>query len=304
MSNVTINQLPVANSIDGSNDYLPIYTASSAATQGINRNTLLGLASAPVGLTDSQTLTNKILTSPTINGATLSGTLSGTYTIGGTPTFPSSVATLTGSQTLTNKVLTSPTINTPTITNATISADTLSGFTVSNNGTVYGMSVTGGTIGSAALAANAVTSTAIANAAVTPSKLATGASTAFNTAVTATTTSTSWVTTLTNQASAITTTVTVGANGLLLIIIQGALWNSTGGDGAALTYSLSGANTVAASFNQGTLQVTLGTSVVEASAAVLKTGLAPGSTTVTLNFQAITAGTANFTRYGITAIPL
>ena len=137
MTNITINSLPTASTIDATQDILPIYTASSAATQGINRNTLLGLSSAPVGLTDSQTLTNKVLTSPTINGATLSGTLTGTYTIGGTPTFPSSVATLTGSQTLTNKVLTSPTINSPTITNATIST-----------GSIYGISVTTGSISS------------------------------------------------------------------------------------------------------------------------------------------------------------
>jgi hypothetical protein len=145
----TTGGVAVANSIDAANDYLLIYTASAIATQGINRNTLLGLSSAPVGINDSQTLTNKTLTSPTINGATLSGTLSGTYTIGGTPTFPSSVATLTGSQTLTNKILTSPTINAPTITNATISADTVSGFTTSNTGTIYGISVTTGAISSA-----------------------------------------------------------------------------------------------------------------------------------------------------------
>lgn len=165
MANVTIaggsTNLPVANSIDGAADYLPIYTASSTATQAINRNTLLGLASAPVGLTDSQTLTNKILTSPTINGATLSGTLSGTYTLGGTPTFPSSVVTLTGSQTLTNKVLTSPTINSPTITNASITADSVSGFTTSNSGTIYGIAVTTGQITGASTVTNAALATGI-----------------------------------------------------------------------------------------------------------------------------------------------
>jgi hypothetical protein len=171
MSNVTINNLPTANSIDGAADYLPIYTASATATQGINRNTLLGLSSAPVGLTDSQTLTNKTLTSPTINGATLSGTLSGTYTIGGTPTFPASVMTLTGTQTATNKTLTSPTINSPTITNATISADTLSGYTTSNNGTVYGISVTGGQITNAAIANGTIGNTQIASGGLYASKV-------------------------------------------------------------------------------------------------------------------------------------
>ena len=55
-----------------------------------------------VTLTGSETLTNKILTSPVIN----------------TPT--GDVATITGSQTLTNKTLTSPVINTPTGDVATI----------------------------------------------------------------------------------------------------------------------------------------------------------------------------------------
>lgn len=169
MTNITINNLPLASTIDATLDFLPIYTASSLATQRINRNTLLGLSSAPVGLSDSQTLTNKAITSPTISNPTFSGTLSGTYTIGGTPTFPASLVTLNGSQTLTNKVLTSPTINTPTITNATISADTLSGFSASTNGTVYGMSVTSGILASAAIA-NAVNTAAIQSAAVTPVK--------------------------------------------------------------------------------------------------------------------------------------
>lgn len=173
MSNVTINSLPVAGSIDATQDYLPIYTASASATQGINRNTLLGITGSPVGTTDSQTLTNKTLTSPTINGATLSGTLSGTYTIGGTPTFPSSVATLTGTQTLTNKTLTSPTITSPNISNATFSADTVAGYTTSNTGTIYGVSITGGqingggVIGSSALATNAVQGSQLSTSAIT-----------------------------------------------------------------------------------------------------------------------------------------
>lgn len=41
-----------------------------------------------VTLTGAQILTNKTLTSPTIASPTLSGTVLGTYTLGGTPTFP------------------------------------------------------------------------------------------------------------------------------------------------------------------------------------------------------------------------
>ena len=130
--------LGVAASIDPVNDYLAIYQNSSTSTLGINRNTVLGLSSAPVGLTDTQTLTNKTLTSPTIAGPVLSGTVGGTYTLGGTPTFPASVATLTGAQVLTNKTLTSPTINSPSITNATLTTDAVTGYTTSNSGVVYG----------------------------------------------------------------------------------------------------------------------------------------------------------------------
>jgi len=152
----TITSLPVAATIDATADTFPIVTNSLNTTQQINRNIFLNLASQPVGLSDSQTLTNKTLTSPTINGATLSGTLSGTYTIGGTPTFPSSVTQNTVVQTLTNKTLTSPTINSPTITNATISADTLTGYTTSNSGTIYGVSITSGAISGSSLTSSSV----------------------------------------------------------------------------------------------------------------------------------------------------
>lgn len=148
MTNITINSLPTyPGSVDRSADILPIYDNSTAGTVGVSVNNLLNLTSAPVGINDSQTLTNKVLTNPTINAATLSGTLSGTYTLGGTPTFPSSVVTLTGSQTLTNKILTSPTINSPTITNATISADTITGYSVATNVTAGGVTLQNGAVG-------------------------------------------------------------------------------------------------------------------------------------------------------------
>lgn len=144
---LTINALgSYVGSVDGTNDLLAIYQNSSASTVNVSRNTFLNISSQPVGLSDSQTLTNKVLTSPTISSPTLSGTVTGTYTIGGTPTFPASVVTLTGSQTLTNKILTSPTINAPTITNATISTDAITGFTTSNTGTFFGISVATGVI--------------------------------------------------------------------------------------------------------------------------------------------------------------
>ncbi len=172
-SGTVTSPLPVASTIDGVNDYIPIYTNSLTATQAINRNTFLNLASGPVGLTDSQTLTNKTITSPTISSPTFSGTTAGTFTIGGTVTFPSTVVSTTGTQTLTNKTLTSPTINSPTITNATITADTISGYTTANTGSIYGISVAAGvittanSIGSGALQTNAILANNLAANAIT-----------------------------------------------------------------------------------------------------------------------------------------
>ena len=85
---------------------------------------------ALVTLTGSETLTNKTLTAPVLGGTitgtytlagtptiaspVLSGTVTGTYTIGGTPSFPSSIVTLTDAQTLTNKTLSGVAFTTPT----------------------------------------------------------------------------------------------------------------------------------------------------------------------------------------------
>ena len=151
--NSTSSGYPLTATIDPVNDVWLIWTNSVMAVQSINRNVALGLASGPVGLTDVQTLTNKTLTAPTISSPVLSGTATGTYTLGGTPTFPASVATLTGAQVLTNKTLTSPTINSPSITNATLTTDAVTGYTTSNSGVVYGGLTM--TTGNAAFSGNA-----------------------------------------------------------------------------------------------------------------------------------------------------
>lgn len=299
----TTGGVAVASTIDAVNDYLLVYTASATATQGINRNTLLGLASAPVGLTDSQTLTNKILTSPNVSNPVLSGTLSGTYTIGGTPTFPASVMTLTGTQTATNKTFTQPTINQPTITNATISADALTGFTTTNTGTVYGLSVTGGTISGSSLSASSISSTQLANASVTSNKLATGAATAL-VATSQTATSTSYGDLATTGPAV---TVTIGANGLALVCLSASMTNSSaGGDGALTSFAISGATTMAAGTSPYILfyQTWTTSSLGEFGATWLVTGLTPGSTTFTVKYAAFSGGTAGWKDRSISVVPL
>lgn len=91
---------------------LPVASVSGTAT-GVQTGltTAVNTTGGFVTTDGSATLTNKTLTAPV-----LGGTITGTYTIGGTPTFPSSVVTLTGSQTLTNKTITTPAISDATVT--------------------------------------------------------------------------------------------------------------------------------------------------------------------------------------------
>lgn len=132
-------------SIDRTADLIDITDMSGPTSYVATPNFILGFSGGnPVSTTDTQTLTNKTLTAPAVSDPVLSGTITGTYTLGGTPTFPAAVVTLTGSQTLTNKTLTSPTINSPTITNPTLTVDTISEFTSANGVSIDGLLIKDG----------------------------------------------------------------------------------------------------------------------------------------------------------------
>lgn len=169
MSDITIKGLTENTSIDRAADYLEITDASDGDNSyRTNVNSLLDLTSHPVGINDTQTLTNKTITAPAISAPVISDTITGTYTLGGTPTFPSAVVTLTGSQTLTNKVITSPTINTATISNPTLTVDTISEHTAAN-----GVVIDGVTLKDSDITANDITGTG--NVAITGTSTLTGA---------------------------------------------------------------------------------------------------------------------------------
>jgi hypothetical protein len=218
--------LPVASTIDASADYLPIYTNNVTATQAINRNTLLNLASQPVGITDTQTLSNKTLDNTnTVNikdtlltlqssadatkklNFNLSGITTGNTRTLTVPDVSDTLVTLGATQTLTNKTLTSPTITSPIITNATISADTITGFTTSNSGTIYGIGVTTGVL----TTANSIGTGTIVQNGVAASQLATTAITLGFASIT--TASLTNATSTPAQATGLTATVTIPAGG-------------------------------------------------------------------------------------------
>ena len=169
MADFQIPDKDLLTSVDRAADSFLVYDNSASALKRTVVNNALDLTSHPVGINDAQTLTLKTLTAPTISDPVLSGTVTGTYTLGGTPTFPSTVVTTTGVQSLTNKTLTAPTINTATIANPTLTVDTVSEFTAANGVTVDGLNIKDGKLNTA----NSVVATNITDAIITNAKLST-----------------------------------------------------------------------------------------------------------------------------------
>jgi hypothetical protein len=307
------------SSVDATQDSVPFWQANTASAFWINRNTWLNLASQPVGISDSQTLSNKTLDNTSVltikdgnytlqNSSdttkqvkwSLSGITTGTTRTLTLPDRTDTLVTLGGSQTLTSKTLTSPAINGGTIDNATVTVDSVAGHTSASTGTIYGISVTSGTIGAAGLASNAVTTVKLNNAAVTPDKLGTGAQAAFvSTSETTASTTYAFLATTSDQV-----TVTIGANGLALVCFQVTLANNTGGAFSFASVDVSGNNTIAAADN---IAVALNAYTANASGAignaVLLTGLTPGSTTFKLKYR-VTSNTGAFSNRRIAVVPL
>lgn len=185
----TIADYTAAVSIDAANDYLLIEPSGNTVYNKINRNVLLGLASAPLGTTDSQSPTNKTFDNTNVYTTkdanfTLQNSSSTTkqakfslasITAGQTRTLtvPDADLTIVGTattQTLTNKTLTSPTISGGTIDNSTITVDSISGHSVATTVTVANLQIANGVLNSA----NAVTATSIAAGAIQPQALVSG----------------------------------------------------------------------------------------------------------------------------------
>lgn len=175
---ITVDSLPIASTIDPVQDRVLIYTASATDIQGISRNVYLGLSSQPVGLTDSQTLSTKVLdntniltikdTNLTIQDDSdttkqlkfqLSGITTATTRTLTIPDASDTVVGIAATQTLTNKTLTAPIISGGTIDQTAITVDSIAGHTTANTGSIYGLAVTTGTIAAAGIASNAVTYT-------------------------------------------------------------------------------------------------------------------------------------------------
>jgi hypothetical protein len=187
MADKTIGDYTAAVTIDASNDYYLI--EQGGVYKKINRNVGLGLSSAPLGTTDSQSPQNKTFdntNSITIKDGSLtiqnsSSTTkqaifsNASITAGQTRTFTfpdlsGTLVTASGSQTLTNKTITSPTISGGSIDNTTITVDSISGHTSGTIVTIANLQISNGILNSN----NSVVTANITDAAVTPAKLIAG----------------------------------------------------------------------------------------------------------------------------------
>jgi hypothetical protein len=150
-----------------------------------------------------------------------------------------------------------------------------------------------------------VTTPKIDNGAVIPDKLSLGLGSSV-VATSETTTATSYTDLATAGPSV---TVTVGANGILLIIWGAEMANNTANAFAEMSFTLSGANTLAADDTRALrFQAYAGGAIGEYSRVRILTGLNPGSTTVTAKYAVQTggggSGTGTFLNREIFAIPL
>ena len=138
------------------------------------------------------------------------------------------------------------------------------------------------------------------NASVPPSALATGATTA-GVATYQTTNSTSY-TDLATSGPAV--TVTIGANGLALVIISTSLLNTVTSSYSYMSFAVSGASTVAAADTSSLFYQAFGGEAAHRTSYVkLLTGLTAGSTTFTAKYKA-SADVAGFANREISVIPL
>lgn len=140
------NTIADANQVNANYDTL--YTLVNGNLDNDNIAAAAGIvfskldAATVAGVTASQNLTNKTLTGPVF-----SGSITGTYTLAGTPTItaPTITGTIAGSPTIPNPTITGTVSGTPSIPSATLADPTITG-TVAGSATYSSPTITGPTI--------------------------------------------------------------------------------------------------------------------------------------------------------------
>jgi hypothetical protein len=191
MANFQVPDKSSIGAVDGAADKILVYDTSAVALKSATRDVFLNITSQPLGLTDTQSPTNKTLGNTNTvtlkdtlftlqdDGDTtkqakfqLSGITTGTTRTYTLPDASSTLMDLASAQTVSGvKTMTSPVLNTPTITNPTITVDTISEYTSANGVQIDGVKLKDGALATN----NSVVTTNITDSAVTPAKLLSGA---------------------------------------------------------------------------------------------------------------------------------
>lgn len=99
-------------------------------------------------------------------------------------------------------------------------------------------------------------------------------------------------------------TVTVGASGVVMVIVSCRLFNGTGGSQSAMSYAISGATSQAASSTKALVfRSDSANQDLRASAMSVHTGLNPGATTFTAKYL-VTSGSGTFAERALAVVPL
>lgn len=170
------------------------------------------------------------------------------------------------------------------------------------NGNLSSDNLADSAVTTAKLGALSVTAGKMAAAAITPDKLATGVDT--DVVATAEDTASTSYTALATAGPAV--TVTIGLNGLALVILYSYIANSTDTASGSMGFTVSGATTVAENDAFALIRRASDANIAglgAASAVFLVEGLTPGSNTFTARYK-VNAGTGRFTQRKITVLPL
>jgi hypothetical protein len=170
-----------------------------------------------VGSTQAVTLTRKTLTTPTVNGATITGTVTASTATFGSPTLTTPTvngATLTGTVTATTATIASPTITSPTISGSPVITGLSSAGMSASSATPkdYVDAILGSATAAATSAASAAASaTAAATSATSSATSASAAATSASSALAAQTASATSATSAAASATAAATSATSAA---------------------------------------------------------------------------------------------
>lgn len=267
---------------------------ASYLQSGIITNSVVASGAAIAHDKLATTTPGYVLLGTTTTGAITATALSGDVTITGAG------VTAIGSNKITNAMLGDGVVDTAELAAGAVETAKIEDLNVTTDklaaDAVTGAKLADDSVDSEHYVDGSIDTAHIANAQVTADKLSTGASSA-TVATNQTTTSTSYTDLSTTGPSV---TVTIGANGLALVILTCDLVTNAGSDAFA-GFVASGANTVAVSDNQA-IRGGDGTNH-SVSAAYLLTGLSAGSTTFKMQYR-VEGGTGQFQRRNIAVIPL